>query len=282
MESPRQWGGISAARHVLLALACLLVAACSQQALLEKFSSPQDRALSTKLIQSLQSGDTAYILSNLRPDLRDRLLAVLPSMRQVLPAGADTKLSLVDASYNSMTTLGSATTRRSYLAYEIDQGSRHALVRIGIERKAQDVAVTDLYVNSLAKPISELTSFTLTGKSAIQYLFLALAAMSFATIVTSFVVLFRSKGIKRKWLWTIGCLFGFGQFTVDWSTGAVTFAPLYFQLFGAFAIKSPMISAWRVGFGIPIFAVAFLILRRRLQPRSGSVETGDTQIEKPL
>jgi hypothetical protein len=257
----------TAFRNLLVALSCLVAAACSQQEVLQKVTSPQDRALTIKLIQALQSGDTAYLMASLPPELGAKLAPVLPKMRDALPSGRGAALRLVDGNFNFMSVAGGATTRRSYLAYEVDQGSRHALVRLGILRQGQNTTVTDLYVNSLTKPVGELTAFSLTGKSAAQYLFLAIAFLSLVTVVTSLVVLFRSKDIKPKWLWTIGCLFGFGKFAVDWSSGAMTFAPLNVQLFGAFAVKIGMLSAWQVGFGVPIFAIALLLRQGRTEIR---------------
>ena len=157
------------------------------------------------------------------------------------------------------------TIRSAYLAYEVDGGAKRALVRMRIVREGGKALLTDLYVNGLTAPVEQLGGFSLTGKSAVQYAVLALTGLSLVLILLSEVVLVATKRIPMKWLWFVGCLFGYGQISVDWSTGAVGFMPLYIQLLGAFAIKAGMLAPWRVGFGVPVASIVFLILRRKLQ-----------------
>jgi hypothetical protein len=111
---------------------------------------------------------------------------------------------------------------------------------------------------------------------------LALALASVGTIVTSLVMLALSKGVRRRWLWVVGCLFGYGQIAVDWSSGALSFTPLNVQLLGAFVMKTGEISPWRVGFGVPVFAIIFLIRRQRLMARGRDAQmAGDVSPTPP-
>lgn len=145
-----------------------------------------------------------------------------------MPAGPS---RLVDAKYTEFAVLGGRKTRESYLAYEVDGANRaHALVRISIERQDGAPQIVALYVNSMAAKAEDLFGFSLIGKSPWQYLILAFAVLSLSTIVLAEIVLFRTKGVRRKWLWAIGCLFGIGQVSVNWSTGDLGFALLRFRV----------------------------------------------------
>lgn len=71
--------------------------------------------------------------------------------------------------------------------------------------------------------------FTLTGKSTQHYLILVGAALAAALCLVSAVV----AGFRGRWGWMLMTLFGLGQFTLNWTTGAVGFQPVYFALLGA-------------------------------------------------
>ena len=244
----------------------LALVGCSQKDMLDKMSSPEDRALAQTVIADLQSGPSqdADLASRIDATLRGKLSAALPQMRAAIPGGPGGQSRLVDAGFRVMNVNGQ-TSRSSYLAYEIDAGAKRSLVRMQIARQGSQAQITSLLLNELKAPVEELNSFSLAGKSASQYAVLALTILSFLTIIVSEVVLVRTKRIPLKWLWFIGCLFGYGQVSVDWSTGAVAFMPLYLQLLGAFALKAGMLAPWRVGFAIPIVSIVFLAMRRRLQ-----------------
>jgi len=234
-------------------------------------ASPEDQALGQRVIEDIRSGTRADLESLLPPELDKKIIPVFPQMRSLLPIGSDTDVSLVDAGVTVTDTLREGSSRQSYLAYEVDAGQQHALVKIGILRRQDEVVVTDLYVYPLPAPIEELTKFTFRGKGPVQYTFVVLALLSIGTIIAALIRLFRMKGIKRKWLWTVGCLFGVGAITVNWSTGAIGIKVLTVYLFGAFAAKHGFLGPWEVGFAIPI--VAIIILLRPPKPKELGART---------
>lgn len=255
--------------------AAFALAACSQRAMLEKISTPEDRTIATQVIADLQRGPAgdADLASRFDPTARAQLLQLLPQIRGLLPAGPGAEAKLVDASRTLLDKNG-VRQSSSYLAYDIWSGERHALLRIAIVRQNGSAVLDTLYVNPLRGPAEKINAFTLVGKSPAQYLTLILIVLSFTTIVVAEIALLRTPGIPRKWLWFLGCLFGYGRVSVDWATGALGVAPLYLQLLGAFAIKPGVLAPWQVGFGLPIVAVIFLLTRRRLQRVTGDGAPG--------
>ena len=254
-----------AAAGVAGLLLILLLTACSQKALLDKIAPADDRQLSARVIADLQGGPggDSDLAALVNPQIRDKLGPELPKMRAAMPTGTG---RLVDASVREFDSFNGHRTRQSFLAYEVDGAKNaRALVRIWITRENGAPRVDSLYINTLNAPVEQLTSFSLSGKSPIQYLILALALSSVVTIVVSEIVLFRTKWIRLKWLWAVACLLGYGQVFVDWSSGEVGFTPINITLFGAFAVKSGMLSPWHVGFALPVASILFLVLRRRLQ-----------------
>lgn len=250
---------------VAVGLLCLLgTAACSQQSILEALSSSEDRALSQGIIEALQDGDHAKLIEHCEPEFALALDPKLPRMRAALPARKGSVLTLVDVKFDASAVPGRASVQDSYLAYEVDGQDTHALVRLGFERRGDGkVWLVALYTNTLSQPIWELTAFTLAGRSSGQFVFLLLAALSFGVVVASLVVLYRAQGLKRKWIWAIACLLGFGRFTMAWVPGAsIAFAPMSVQVFGVIVSKSG-IGPWQIGFGIPFAAVWVLLAEQR-------------------
>ena len=248
-------------RAATVAVCCLVAAACSRQALLEKVTSPQDRALSVRLIEALQSGDSAYVSQQLRPDLRPGVAQVFPQMQAATPGGPRAKVTLVSGRSNSVTTVGGASSTHTVLDYEVDKGSRHALVEISLSRTGGATAVEGLHVTPLARALGEAPPFSLAGKGPLQWLFLALVIAAPLTCLGGVVALILTKGVKRKWLWVIGCLFGFAAVSMNWTTGVVAVQPIYLSLLGAMATATPGGEDWTLTFGIPV--VAIVVLARR-------------------
>ena len=81
------------------------------------------------------------------------------------------------------------------------------------------------------------------------------------------VLCVKTKPLKRKWLWILFILVGFGQFVINWSTGEFQIAPLALQLFSASALASPY-GPWIIAVSLPIGAALFIDRRRKLLART--------------
>jgi len=248
-------------RLILAVLTLLMLGACSSQGLLNKVSSAEDRQLSERLIADVQNDRGADFARLIAPELRPVLAPQWPAMRAVTPQGP---ARLVDASFSDFKPLGGGQgVHHASLTYAVDQGTRHVLIQIAVQKTDQAV-VTGFFVKPIPDTVEHLTAFGLTGKSPVHYAILALAVAAFTVIVVALVLIVRTRGVRRKWLWFLGSLFGFGQIGIDWSTGDMFFNPLYLQLLGAFAIRPSGIADWMVGFGVPVVAILFLIRRPHL------------------
>lgn len=100
----------------------------------------------------------------------------------------------------------------------------------------------------------------LTPKTPLQFALAAVGAAILLVTLTALVQVFTRKGVKRRWLWLLFILVGFGGVKLNWGTGAlVAFMPINFQLlslgvFRGLAITSP----WIITFSVPVGALTFL------------------------
>lgn len=114
--------------------------------------------------------------------------------------------------------------------------------------------VDGVFINRFTASQIALGQFTLMNQSALHYLvLLSVAVTPIICLVTVGFAAFR-----RNWGWMVFCLFGVGQVSFNWGTGAIQFQALQFALLGAGFIKGPLFAdPWIMFFAIPVPAILF-------------------------
>lgn len=106
--------------------------------------------------------------------------------------------------------------------------------------------------SSLSLPAFRLSDGSPMGWFAAIFGLLALAISILATVLAV-----RTRGLKRKWLWIIGCICALGNFKAGWASGAFAIG-FGVQLFGFGVTAMYGATEWVISFGIPVFAILFL------------------------
>lgn len=243
-------------RNTLCALVALLVTVgCSQEELLEKIASPEDRKIATECLDLVRNGDIAAIEARMDPSLKTPdLHATLQQMADVLPDGKPDSVKLVGANVNT-----SNDERTANLTYQYGYGERWFLANCATQKLGKTLTIVGLNVQSLEKPLEQAT-FDLRGKSAKHYAILVAAILFVLTSVFALIVCIMERGLRRKWAWILFIIFGIGTLTFNWSTGETSFALLSFQLFSASA-QSELYGAWMISLSLPVGAVWYLVRR---------------------
>jgi len=249
-------------------LLCLLLLGCSQRQLLEQMTTPEDRALAIETIKQIHTSDLGGLESKVPPEIRGQVRTALPNMRAALPPARRRYARLVDAGRHELVA-GQERISRIYLGYEISGGGQYALARMTIVRRGSSAVIEEMQVQRLDGSVDSLTSFSLQGKSARHYAVLALASLAVAATIAALIRVWRSGRFGWRWLWTLGCIVGFMRFSVDWSTGVLSFAPLYISLFSASAFKMAL-GPWVISFSIPALAIYVLVAKRGSRAACGS------------
>ncbi len=81
---------------------------------------------------------------------------------------------------------------------------------------------------------------------------------------------------RRQILWLIASMFSLGQFIFHWKAGTFAFNPMGFNLFGFGFSKSSLVGDWKFVFGIPVFALLFIV-KYKIR-RSDSAPERDTPL----
>jgi hypothetical protein len=243
-------------RHVILILMMLAgLSACSPQDWNEKLSTPDERALSLRMLKALQAGDFGSVDAASRPQLREELTAdIFDQVHGMIPPG-EPRLQTVAVDSNTMD--GVTTTLKSF-NYEMGGGDRWALVQITLQTSPGNMKVAGFRAYPMAQSPIAAESFSFAGKGALHYFWLMAMMLAVATTITAIVMVIRTPDVRRKWLWVIGCLFSFVSFQLNWTTGAFGVTPLSFLLLGAGGFKAGPFAPWIFQFAIPVVAIVFL------------------------
>ena len=145
--------------------------------------------------------------------------------------------------------------------YELGTGQRWAILQIILHPKGERLWLAGVYVQPADRSPSIAHAFSFRGKRAIHYLWLAMMLAAVATSITSLVLVLRTRGLRRKWLWAVGSALGFVSFQLNWTTGEWGIWPISIQLFGASALQNGPLLPWVMSFAIPVVAIIFLVRR---------------------
>lgn len=255
--------------RTLALLALLFAAGCSQQSMLQMVSSPEDQSNARKYIDYLRSGSFDEIEQAMDPSLRSpNLRETLVRMAALLPAAQPSSIKVVGA----QTFQGPNGVSRN-ITFEYDFSGNWFLMNVATLERADAVTIVGFNVSPRPTSLEEQNRFGLAGKSAIQYVTLALVAVLPLFTLVALILCVRTRMPGRKWPWVLFVILGFGQLAVNWTTGEWGFNLLSVQLFSASAAAAPY-GPWTLAVSVPVGAIAFLLRRRAMLARSAIGEDG--------
>jgi hypothetical protein len=274
--SSRLHGGVAArcVGPVLLVIGAGLLAACSQEAMMQKFASPEEQATAKAYIDQLRRHEFGEIERAADASISGPSLdTTLNEMAALIPADPPMSVQLVGAQRFSS---GSAGTNVN-LTFEYRFPAQYVVANVATKVKDGQRSIVGFHVYPESESLESRNRFTLSGKSALQYGVLAYAIVVALFTVVVLVVCARTKIKRRKWLWILFILFGFGKFSVNWTTGKWGIMILYAQLFSAGA-HADFFGPWIISASLPLGAAFFSFYRNKLRGQdAGAVSPSCTR-----
>jgi hypothetical protein len=247
-------------RSLALAFLGFLVVACSQEDWMRKIAPPEKQATARTYIEQLRNRDFHSIEKAADPSIAAEFGGgALDKMADIIPKGAPTSVKLVGANQFSSEKVGTTLN----LTYEFQFGDKFLLINVARKTKDGVDTIIGLRVQPLSASLETLNRFTLSNKTALQYSVLGAAIAAALFTLYALVVCIRTKMERRKWLWILFILFGFGKIMVNWTTGQWDFTIFAAQLFSASA-GAAFFGPWIVSVSLPVGAVLFLSRRKEL------------------
>lgn len=244
---------------LLLAL-CLLLSACSQEAMIHRFATPEADAFARDFIQQVRNGDP-MAARKLSPELLQvpAMKDSLRSLTRVFPRGSVQEVKLLNAQVMTMST--GLTTRT--LVYEEHSAGGWALVQVVVLEDAMKYRyINGMHVQPTRGAIQEMNAFTLAGKGALHWGMLLMATAVPLFCLGSAILVFRTP-MRRRWAWALLALVGGFTATLNWTTGELFTRMFNVQLLGAGALQSGLGAPWLISVSLPVGALIALSRRRR-------------------
>jgi len=248
------------ALHAILLFLCLLLTGCDRQALVDMLASAEQQAHVRGQVERLQARDFAAVEAALDPSLAGPgLRPALERMAALIPAGRARSVQIVGAQKQYRDGVTS-------IAFTIEYAFADGwlLAQVALAEQGGQRRITALHITPRTQSLEQEHAFRLAGKGASQYVVLAGALASLALSLCALVVCARTRGLRRKGLWVVFILLGFGKLTVNWTTGELFLLPLSVQLFGASAMAE-LGAPWMIAASLPVGALVFLLREARRQ-----------------
>lgn len=244
-------------RRSLALLALVGLVGCSQDDLLQKFSSPEDQATAKAYVDQLRSRKFEEIEKALDPAIRTPgIRDTLAKMADLIPSREPGAVKLVGAH-----TFSGSDVKTINTTLEYNYGDRWLLASVAVQEKGGVKTIVGFNINPMTQSLEDQNRFTLVGKSVAHYAVLTAAVVAALATLYALVACIRTKMLKRKWLWVLFILVGIGKVAVNWTTGEWALAPLSVQLFSASAV-APLYGPWLVAVSLPLGALVFLLYKR--------------------
>lgn len=248
----------------LLILLMMFISGCSVQNLNEKLSTPEDREIAEKSITLIREGKIEDLKPLMEEAAYQETLNIDKNTWKDFAIDGDLELVTVNSNVNYSD--GTSVTNKG-LYYQFGSGSQWYLYQVQLLETNQGPIITAWHLTPYNIKPTEAGDFSFEGKSFIHYFWIGAIIVNAIIIIFAVILAIRSKGIKRRWLWIIGCLIGFMGFSLNWSTGDWGFQLINIQLLGIASIKASPIDAWVLKFSLPIIATLFIIIRPKLLPK---------------
>ena len=245
--------------------ASLILSGCdpNQESLLRKITPAEDEAVATNYIALLRQNKFEPILANADQSLKSVFTKeLLVKMANAIPPQDPISIKIVGVQRFHNSDFSSIN-----LAFEYQFSTNWMVINVMTQKKGGISTIVGFHVYDFGDSLENRNKFTLSGKSFLQYVTLALGILIPIFIFCVLVLCIRTKMEKKKWLWIIFILFGIGRFTVNWTTNRWGVSPLYVLLFGSGSFAPPF-GPWLISIAFPLGAIIFLIRRKKLKAQN--------------
>jgi len=243
--------------------------------MMEEFVPAEARQAAEEYTDALRHSDIDKIMGALSPEVeRANVREKLEEMTDLFPKEEPNEIAVVGFS-----SFRSRSEESHRLNFQYKYTDKYILVEITLKKKGEKYAILGFHVNALDDSLQHINAFSFENATAVHYFFLLACIGVPAFSIFVLVKCIRDKSIKKKWLWIIFILLGFGRLQLNWTTGQVAVNPLAVQLLGASATSWGMYAPWILSVSVPLGAIAFLAKKYGIIRDRKTIEEGKEQEE---
>jgi hypothetical protein len=158
------------------------------------------------------------------------------------------------------------------ISYEGTLGQEWAAIAVTLKRHGSGYTLEGLWAQQLSEPLEKYYAFTLRGKTIAQYVALSVGAVFLALQLWTLFVAAWLPFIRSRWFWMLASLVGAPRIMMDWTSGAWEFQPISIGGPAIGFMTASQYSTWILTVYLPIGAITFWLLRKRLTTASDQSE----------
>lgn len=250
--------------RLLLASLVLASVACDGRKPLQQAAGSAEGRFARETLELVLRRDVAAVTRRMRPEVAARLTPdAAAGMLAEIPDGAASTPLLVGAD-----SFRSDRTQRAQFTYEYPFPRGYLLGLVVVDSSGPEPVVMGLHLKRMPDSLARVNAFGFAGKTARHVLVFAAGLATVALILYALGACLRTRGLPRKWLWLLFVAIGIGRIRLNWTTGDLQVIPLSFRLLGVGFVAAGPYAPWFLSVSLPVGAIVFLALRRRLAARA--------------
>lgn len=223
----------------------------------------QEAALAQKYIEDvrLRTFDpviNAFELDYITPEMPDQL----KRLAGIFPAETPRSAKLVASN-----TINSNGVTTYTFTYEYEFSRRWFLVAIALNRSGDHLRIHGVHVWPMERSLEQINALSFVGKGPVHYIFAAAAVVVYLFWLVSVYACLFTPIVKRKWLWVIFVLVGFGGLNLNWTNGGISYGFINIAIPAA-RLWCNFYSPWIVQISLPLGAILFWLRRADLVART--------------
>jgi len=250
-----------------------MLVGCDQASMMKKMTPPEGESVAKNYINLLRQKNFEQIEKDTDQSINNpNLHTTLVEMAEMIPNRDPDSVKVVGSHVFHGPEVSSTN-----ITFEYQFQQKWLLINVATQKKGGITSIIGFNVSPITDSMVNTNRFTLSGKSLLHYIVLALAIIIPSFTLFALIVCIRTKIEKRKWLWVIFVISGLTIFSIDWTTGQWKFNPLYVQFLGASAF-APLYGSWKIGISLPLGAIVFLLKRKGMSKRQDHAENTDESV----
>lgn len=247
---------------VLCLILLLAISACGVPLTSSQIEGTAEAALLKKVHEALKNRDLVAAKGFFNPLVfaKPESEAALPVMAQLVPQQQPQSVAFLNWVANQSSTSGRSVQVVAQYKYSDTDWLTITAVFNG---EGTNLQVDNYYLNRGSTSYQNTNSISFANAGAAQLIFFAFVMGALLINLAACILCFTTPGLKRKWLWAIASFIGAAIFTMNWSTGELSFTPIYVGIPTANYTQDAT-GVWYLTFLVPVGAIAFLIKRWQL------------------
>ncbi len=211
-----------------------------------------ESAQARQYVEDIRNGKYAAIEAAFdRQFVTPEMPAQLAKVTALFPKEKPARIYLVGT---NTATMDKQTTYR--LTYQYSFAHDWLLAEVIMKRTDGKLVLYGVHVRPMTDSVQRANALTLRGKSLIHYAFAIGALLVFAfTAITAYVCA-TTPIPRRRWLWILFVMVGFGIVGFNWTTGEIGVGFLTVQLF-SFGFIKPLFAPMVLKLSFPLGAIVF-------------------------